>query len=151
MTSTPRHPGVFPVDTGITPDVLGDFLRSVRDSFEPDAYRAQMRAEEVRVTRTPPDELQRARALLEKHGYTVVPTDRLVSVSASHTFSLRDLHYLKDWDGLHDSVMGSLAGQLGVKIVERGGTVAHDITHRQLGDRLIGHSAVVLLPSKPGK
>ena len=142
--------------SGITERSMELLLKSIRDSFQVDVYRAHVRAETRRVAPSatellPPTiqqppyvALKAARDLLEKHGFTVVPNHRIACIDATHRFDWRELEVVKDTNRLIESVLGSLAAQLGSNLVEQGGSIQHDRTG--VCERIIGHTTTVILP-----
>jgi hypothetical protein len=143
--------------TGITEEALGMLLREIQDTT-PENFQRHLRAEAFRVipppgktpepsvSQPPIDTLQAAKLLLERNGYTVVRSNRIGVVEASRRFSYIELAYLKDLDGIVESVMGSLAGQIGIELHDAGALTKHDKVGTM--DRTIGWTAAVILPEK---
>jgi hypothetical protein len=148
--------------TNITEDALCALLCDIQNTT-PEDYQAQLKAEARRVvppgmdgptiTRPCPTELERAKRLLEKHGYTVVPTDRIVTVDVAHKFSHIEVLSFdpKELDRIAEHVLGSLSAQLGGEIAEKGAATKHDITEfKTVPVRTVGWSATLILPEKAG-
>lgn len=138
----------------ITMEALGELRRSVAASFEPEAYRAHLRAQEFRVRHyeptvemPPTDALKMAKDLLERNGFTVVPTRRIDTVDVAHRFDWRELEaFGPNLPSIIESVSGSLAGMLGVRLVDNGGALFHDRTSTM--ERVIGYRATLIVPEK---
>jgi hypothetical protein len=151
--------------SGITEEGLLGLLDEMRRSSEPEAYRKYLREaarrivpptsdlDEHVVACSPRSELQAAKRLLEKHGFTVVPNSRIATVDVGHRLSELEVYRMDDRarEGLVRSIQRSLSAQLGVEIVKRGAATEALIRETlPVPALLIGYHALVILPEKSG-